>query len=198
MHRLQELVRLHRLGTGAREVARLLGMSPNTERDYRKALADAGLLDGDVEQLPELAALRAVIEAAKPEQPLEPHTSSVEKWRAETKRVRPAYVFVMVLAFSRHMFAKLVFDQTIETLQALHVPAFEFFGGVPAVLVPALNVMQGRYEAMVHSRQPQGRGDPCGLRRAKRADPQPQLPRPRAPLRLSDRPDAGLQPAKEG
>ncbi len=34
MHRLQELVRLHRMGTGAREVARLLRMSPNTERDY--------------------------------------------------------------------------------------------------------------------------------------------------------------------
>jgi hypothetical protein len=29
---LQELVRLHRLGTGAREVARLLGMGRNTER----------------------------------------------------------------------------------------------------------------------------------------------------------------------
>jgi hypothetical protein len=31
MHRLQELVRLHRMGTGAREVARLLKMSPNTD-----------------------------------------------------------------------------------------------------------------------------------------------------------------------
>lgn len=32
MHKVQELVRLHRMGTGAREVARLLGISPNTER----------------------------------------------------------------------------------------------------------------------------------------------------------------------
>ena len=32
MDRLQELVRLHRMGTGAREVARLLSMSPNTEK----------------------------------------------------------------------------------------------------------------------------------------------------------------------
>ena len=32
MHRLQALVRLHRMGTGAREVARMLHMSPNTER----------------------------------------------------------------------------------------------------------------------------------------------------------------------
>jgi hypothetical protein len=33
MHQLQERVRLHRLGTGAREVARLLGVSPNTEHE---------------------------------------------------------------------------------------------------------------------------------------------------------------------
>ena len=36
MDRLQELVRLHRMGTGEREVARLLGMSPTTERSYRE------------------------------------------------------------------------------------------------------------------------------------------------------------------
>jgi hypothetical protein len=29
MHRLQELVRLHRMGAGKREVARLLAMSPS-------------------------------------------------------------------------------------------------------------------------------------------------------------------------
>lgn len=33
MDRLQELVRLHRMGTGAREAAHLLRMGPNTERD---------------------------------------------------------------------------------------------------------------------------------------------------------------------
>jgi hypothetical protein len=58
MHRLQELVRLHRMGTGAREVARLLGMSPNTEREYRRALGLAALLEGPVDVLPELAVLR--------------------------------------------------------------------------------------------------------------------------------------------
>ena len=42
MHRLQDLVRLHRMGTGAREVARLLGMSPNTERLYREAVGAEG------------------------------------------------------------------------------------------------------------------------------------------------------------
>lgn len=58
MDRLQELVRLHRMGTGARAVARLLRMGPNAERDYRDALEAAGLLDGSVDDLPELAALK--------------------------------------------------------------------------------------------------------------------------------------------
>ena len=61
MDRLLELVRLHRLGTGAREVARLLQMSPNTERRYREALQSAELLDGPVEPLPELGALKAAL-----------------------------------------------------------------------------------------------------------------------------------------
>lgn len=59
MHRLQDLVRLHRLGTGAREVARLLGMSPNTERDYRLALGEAGLLEGGAPALVSASRQRA-------------------------------------------------------------------------------------------------------------------------------------------
>jgi transposase len=66
-----------------------------------------------------------------------------------TDRVRPAYVFVMTLAFSRHQYAELVFDQQIATWIACHRQAFESFGGVPqrivldnlkaAVLVAALH-----------------------------------------------------------
>jgi len=47
MDRLQELVRLHRMGAGPREVARQLKISPNTERDYRLPLEKAGMLKGD-------------------------------------------------------------------------------------------------------------------------------------------------------
>ena len=57
--RLQEFVRLHRMGTSTREVARLLGMGRNTEKQYREALARAGLLKGALKDLPELtSALR--------------------------------------------------------------------------------------------------------------------------------------------
>ena len=51
-------------------------------------------------------------------------------------KARKAWVFVMVLGFSRHMFAKLVFDQKTDTWLRLHVEAFKHFGGAPRVIVP--------------------------------------------------------------
>src|SRR5215468_2846079 len=66
MDRLQELVRLHRMGTGAREVARMLRMSPNTEREYRQALEKEGLLDGPAEDIAALEVLKAAVERRLP------------------------------------------------------------------------------------------------------------------------------------
>lgn len=213
MHRLQELVRLHRMGTSSRACARMLGLSRNTERDYREALCLAGLWDGPVEALPELEVLRAAVERARPVRPPPPQQqSSLEIYRGlisplatqgvgaqaiydrlrqehsaftgslsavkrlcravvrergvraedvaipiETEpgqeaqvdfgsvgklydpaegRLRKAYVFVMVLGYSRHQFARICFDQKVETWLALHTEAFEWFGGVPEVVVP--------------------------------------------------------------
>lgn len=212
MHRLQELVRLHRMGVGDREAARLLGMGPNTERHYRRALAKAELLDGDVEQVPELEVLKAaVLEHAPPKLPPQ-QVSAVATWRPQieqllerglgpkaifdrlrleradfagsyasikrlartlarergitpdevaiavetapgdvaqvdfgyaghlwdpdSKALRRAWVFVMVLGYSRHLFAQVVFDQKTDTWLRLHVEAFRSFGGVPRTLVP--------------------------------------------------------------
>jgi transposase len=208
MHSLQEFVRLHRQGRGAREVARLLGMSPNTERRYRRLLEAACLLAGNPDELPELSELRAVVGSGQRHQ----ETSSIAQWtepiakrlktgagpraihdwlrvnepefkgsywsvkrlcrqlrkgepakaadvviRVETRpgqigqvdfgyvgklfdpcsgKTRKAWVFVMVLGYSRHLFAKVVFDQKASTWVRLHVEAFAFFGGVPAVIVP--------------------------------------------------------------
>jgi transposase len=53
-----------------------------------------------------------------------------------TNRLRRAYVFVMVLGYSRHMFARIVFDQCARTWLALHAAAFAFFNGVVATVVP--------------------------------------------------------------
>jgi hypothetical protein len=87
MHRLQELVRLHRLGTGAREAARLLRMGPNTEREYRCALEAAGLLSGEVDSLPELSVLKAGVLQHRPPKEAPQQRSSVEKW-AETIKAK--------------------------------------------------------------------------------------------------------------
>jgi transposase len=213
MHRLQELVRLHRMGTGCRAAARMLGMSPNTERVYREALIAASLWDGAVDALPALDELRRAVEAQCPAKGAPPQQrSSIEAYRALIEplalkgvgpqaihdrlrqehsefcgsvsavkrlclsirrergvraqdvaiplqtdpgqeaqvdfgyvghlydpvegRLRKAYVFVMVLSYSRHQFARICFDQKVETWLLLHIEAFEYFQGVPAIIVP--------------------------------------------------------------
>ena len=55
---------------------------------------------------------------------------------AAVGRLRKAWVFVFVLAYSRWMFARIVFDQKVETWLRLHVEAFNTLGGVPRTLVP--------------------------------------------------------------
>ena len=52
-----------------------------------------------------------------------------------TQTLRRTYAFVMILAWSRHMFVEFVFDQTIPTWLLCHQHAFEFFGGVPKRIV---------------------------------------------------------------
>jgi transposase len=53
-----------------------------------------------------------------------------------TQKVRRAWVFIMTLGYSRHSYAEIVFDQSAETWQRLHVNAFAWFGGVPRTVVP--------------------------------------------------------------
>lgn len=201
------------MGTAAHEAARLLRMSPNTEREYRGAIEAAALLDGPVDTLPDLHMLRRVVELAFPAKPPPPQqASSVAKWAERVQKmlddgatptaiydclrlnetdfkgslsaikrlcislmrakgiraedvaipvetdagevaqvdfggigklfdpdsgsIREAYVFVLVLGFSRHMVVRIVFNQKIETWLRLHVEAFEELGCVPRVLVP--------------------------------------------------------------
>lgn len=87
MHRLQELVRLHRMGLAPRQVAKTLAMGPNTERRCRRLLAGVGLLDGAPDDLPELEVLRNAVEAEMA--PIQPpqEASSVAEWRADIERL---------------------------------------------------------------------------------------------------------------
>jgi transposase len=50
-------------------------------------------------------------------------------------RVRKAWIFVLVLSWSRHLYAEVVFDQTVETWLWCHRHAFERLGGVPRRIV---------------------------------------------------------------
>jgi len=88
MHRLEELVRLHRQGLKTREVARLLGMSPNTERRYREALEPSGLLKGPLDEIPELGKLKELVREQVPLTTPEQQLSSVEQWRERTVSLR--------------------------------------------------------------------------------------------------------------
>lgn len=51
------------------------------------------------------------------------------------RRERRAWVFVMVLSHSRHLYAELVWEQSVGVWIGCHVRAFEFFGGVPRKVV---------------------------------------------------------------
>lgn len=81
--RLQELVRLHRMGCSARRVARLLRMGSNTERQYRRLLEGAGLLSGPPTELPPLDAIKAAVTGALgPEDVARPRASAFDAWRS--------------------------------------------------------------------------------------------------------------------
>jgi len=51
-------------------------------------------------------------------------------------KLRTVWAFVMVLAYSRHMFVRPVLKMDQRAWTECHVEAFAFFGGVPARLVP--------------------------------------------------------------
>ena len=53
-----------------------------------------------------------------------------------TGKLRTVWAFVMVMACSRHMFVRPVLKMDQRAWTECHVAAFEFFGGVPARLVP--------------------------------------------------------------
>jgi len=212
MHRLQELIRLRRMGQSQRAISGQIRMGRPTIRRYLKALEEGGVqLDSD-EDLPAPAVLRAIVEKHLPAKEAPQQVSSVRSWESDIERLwktgagptsiydhlrlhvgefsgslssvkrccrrykkaqgpiaadvaipvdtvagevaqvdfgyvgmcydkdrgvlRKAWLFVMSLGFSRHMYCDLVFDQKVETWCQIHIRAFVFFGGVPGVIVP--------------------------------------------------------------
>ena len=54
----------------------------------------------------------------------------------QTGQPRKTWVFVLLLSWSRHLYAELVYDQSVETWLLAHRHAFEAWGGVPGRIVP--------------------------------------------------------------
>jgi transposase len=80
MHRLQDLIRLHRQGEGSRVIARQLRMGRDTIRAYLRALREAELLEGSADAIPELEVLQQALAARLPPRPAPQQESSIEAW----------------------------------------------------------------------------------------------------------------------
>jgi len=88
MHRLQELVRLHRMKKSVRVIARQLAMGRNTVKGYLDAFSKAGLLDGEPGDLPSFEVLHASVQEHLPSKAAPQQTSSVERWKTRISALR--------------------------------------------------------------------------------------------------------------
>lgn len=88
MHRLQEVVRLHRMGLSLRRIAQDLRMSRVTIRRAMEAFAAGEVLEGDPASLPEACALVQVLATVQPPHPPPQQVSTVEAWRGDIERLR--------------------------------------------------------------------------------------------------------------
>ncbi len=52
-----------------------------------------------------------------------------------TGELRKSWIFVMTLAWSRHMYAEFIWDQSVATWLACHRRAFQWFNGLPARII---------------------------------------------------------------
>jgi transposase len=86
--------------------------------------------------------------------------------------LRKAWAFVMVLSFSRHQYAEVVFDQRVETWLLCHRHAFEWFGGVPERVVLD-NLKAAILRASVTDPQVQRAYRECATHYGFRIDPNP-------------------------
>ena len=81
MHRLQEVVRLHRQGESDRRIAKMTKMGRDTIRSY---LSPSGLLEGSPDDLPSTSELSSALDSqSAPQSSAEARPSTVEQWREQ-------------------------------------------------------------------------------------------------------------------
>jgi transposase len=93
-----------------------------------------------------------------------------------TGKARKTWAFVLVLSWSRHCYAELVYDQRIATWLLCHRHAFEFWGGCPRTIVLD-NLKAAILHASVHEPVAQRSYRECAEHYGFRIDPNP----PRTP-----------------
>jgi transposase len=93
-----------------------------------------------------------------------------------TGLLRRSWVFVLVLSFSRHLYAEVVFDQCVETWLLCHRHAFESWQGIPGRIVLD-NLKAAIVRASVHDPVVQRAYRECASHYGFRIDPNP----PRTP-----------------
>ena len=93
-----------------------------------------------------------------------------------TGKARKTWAFVLVLSWSRHAYAELVYDQRIATWLLCHRHAFEFWGGCPRTIVLD-NLKAAILHASVHDPVVQRSYRECAEHYGFRIDPNP----PRTP-----------------
>lgn len=88
MHRLQDVVRLHRLGASARRIAKQISMGRDTIRIYLAVLSQAAPSEEPVDSLPEIDEARTlVLEQIDSSEPTA-QQSSVERFEDEIMCLR--------------------------------------------------------------------------------------------------------------
>lgn len=158
---LPDLADLETLRTNTYQTGRRRGRHPNSSgleayRAEAATLHEQGRGPGAIRGLlnqhhPGLNASRSavwrLVESIRTNQPPPPVVGRIETEPGEVAQVdfgfigylrdpatgerRKAWVFVMLLAWSRHMYAEFTFDQKLVTWLLGHQRAFEYFGGVP-------------------------------------------------------------------
>jgi len=93
-----------------------------------------------------------------------------------TGKARKTWAFVLVLSWSRHLYAELVYDQRVATWLLCHRHAFEFWGGCPRTIVLD-NLKAAILHASVHEPVAQRSYRECAEHYGFRIDPNP----PRTP-----------------
>lgn len=56
-------------------------------------------------------------------------------YNPDTGKKQKTWFFLMVLSFSRHMYAEIVWDQKVETWIGCHIRGFRFFNGIPKKVI---------------------------------------------------------------